>query len=131
MCLTKKSFIPRIALRNKVTYKWCINSNEELITYFRKEKVKLGKVYTGEFQKFYKGSILDFIIESLLSTFISDGFIHSFNNLKSAYIHAPIYHSYDTLNLVKCTIPKFTLYFIGKDGEIASRKLRYDKILSI
>lgn len=56
---------------------------------------------------------------------IDSGYIHSFNSLERAkkVLNSP------NICIVECIIPIGTLYWIGDDCDIASRKLRYNKII--
>lgn len=124
MCLTKKSMIPRIALKDIVVYKILIkDSKGNLFTPIVCDHVKLGYTYKGIF-----GISNDelrnqrSLISSLFSKYITSGYIHSYTD---KYYAACRY----TGRLVKCIIPKGTLYFIGDDFDIASRKLKYVEII--
>ena len=118
----KKSIIPRIALKNIIVYKILIKESNNLFFYtpITGDKIVIGKTYKGifRFSKYYPKSL----IKSLFSKCIASGYIHSF---KDKEYHSSNYNSI----LVKCIIPKGTLYFIGKDDDIASRKLKYVEII--
>ena len=121
MCLFKKSLIPRITLKPKTVYKIVSKSyNNGCCTYFMEDKVNLGKIYTG---KFTKREIFSFLFER----YIDSGFIHSYSeniDLESI-IFEYIKLGAENLALIKCEIPRFTLYYNGHEDEIASRRLKY------
>lgn len=123
MCLTKKNIIPRIALKDIVVYKYLKRNEEgELCTIFTDNVVKIGGIYKGEFNYYdYSGlpSSSSNFIESLFSKVIDTGYIHSYVISENMFANKVC---------VKCIIPRGTLYFIGKDKDIASRKLKYVNI---
>lgn len=120
MCLYKKYKFPRIALTNKKVYKGVtkkiLGIGEIYITPFRGIYVKLGEVYKGIFTE---GNITS----SIFSKIIEDGYIHCYERK----IFAKNDWNYDAI--IECEIPKWTLYWVGMKGEIATRKLRYLKIV--
>lgn len=145
MCLTKKSKVPRIALKDKVVYKVIYKIteafNDKYETFIQHSPVEINKTYKGVFtnnyyfcikhkyrpNKYYliKNKILAFIYSLFFTEDIYCGYIHSYTNYK-------IIENYDFIKMavkVKCIIPKGTLYFIGKNNEITSRKLKYVEIL--
>lgn len=87
------------------------------------DKIVIGKMYKGIFKHVVFGSYYPkCLIKSLFSKRIASGYIHSFTNQEEA---KNMYRGV----LVKCIIPKGTLYFIGKNDDIASRKLKYVEII--
>lgn len=138
MCLEKKSSIPKIATKDIIVYKILISENNKLFTPYYKNNIKIGKTYKGIFNKYnifikhrlytFNNSIICFLISLFFSKVIYSGYIHSYNNYDilfnfNNWLYCNNYY------IVKCIIPKGTLYFIGKNGDIASRKLKYVKII--
>lgn len=125
MCLLKKSIIPKITLKPKTVYK-IINKtyNNEYYTHFTGDKVNLEKTYSG---KFFKLDVFSF----LFSKYIDSGFIHSYSEKNNLELTILEYKEQTTekLILVKCEIPKFTLYYEGYGDEIASRRLKYIEVV--
>lgn len=124
MCLRKFKKLPRIATKDIEVYKIVYTPNKfpnELWTIFRNYQVEIGKTYKGQ------GLRIKGLIKSLFTKTIKAGYIHSFSEYSKAIM--VITHSFFSKNkanmIVKCIIPKGTLYFIGEDREIASRKLKY------
>ena len=122
MCLVKKSFIPRIALYPKRVYK-LINriynikkKNYDYITPYAHYPIKIGETYIGEFK-------YSTLTGSFTASTLNDGYIHCFKDLKSAR-NSKIFG-----RPVECIIPAGTLYWIGVGGEIATRKLKYIKLV--
>lgn len=119
MCLFKKSFIPIIALKDIVVYKKVYKKcNGILITPITLDVIEIGKTYKGKFcslDTFGTPSFSPSFIKSLFSKEIDTGYIHSCVHPKGAVLR----------KVIKCIIPKGTLYFIGNRGDIASRKLKY------
>lgn len=125
----KKSYIPRIALRDittyKVVYKTSTFKKETFCTPYRDCLVRLNQTYTGEFIRPFG------FLKSLFEECLEDGFIHSCSKIDRAIIFKCRLNS-ETLHyneVVECIIPKGTIYFIGKYNDIASRKLKYIKII--
>lgn len=116
--------IPRIALKDIVVYKKLVrDSKDNLFTPVICDCVKLGYTYKGIFgisNDELKNSRN--LIFSLFSKYITSGYIHSYTD---KYYAACKHSGY----LVKCIIPKGTLYFIGYNFDIASRKLKYVEII--
>lgn len=138
MCLEKKSRIPRIATKNIIVYKILKSEDNKLFTQFYGYKVEIGKTYKGIFDKYhifikhglriFTNNIICFLISLFYSKFITSGYIHSY----SSYANIPYIFKYCYINnyyIIKCIIPRGTLYFIGKDNDIASRKIKYIKII--
>lgn len=119
MCLYKKSRVPRIAMRDITVYKIVITKNHKYVTLFRNYEIELGKTYKGIF---YGDNIIIELILSLLYHAIFDGYIHSYCKLEK-WMFKP-HHT-----IMKCVIPRGTLYFIGDDNDIASRKLKYIEVI--
>ena len=55
--------------------------------------------------------------------------IHSYKNESPARLMARLNMCKNAI-VVECTIPRFSLYWIGDAGDIVSNKLKYIKILS-
>ena len=69
-----------------------------------------------------------FLISLFYSKFITSGYIHSY----SSYANIPYIFKHCYINnycIIKCIIPRGTLYFIGKDNDITSRKIKYIEII--
>lgn len=118
--------IPRIALKDIVVYKVLEGSPKiHLCTPITKDKIVIGKTYKRVFQESIVPIPLCIInypkdlISSFFSKHIASGYIHS-----CTYLIKDVYRT-----TVKCIIPKGTLYFIGDNFDIASRKLKYVEII--
>ena len=145
MCLTKKSYIPRIAIRDITTYKVVTNPDdclsEHYFTPFQVDVIKLGRVYKGRFRKYmwygfklrtrYTDGIfnipfLQFLLSIFFSKVITSGYIHSYTSYDPV---VKLNLLPDVYSIVQCVIPRGTLYFIGRNNDIASRKLKYVEII--
>lgn len=118
MCLIKKYKYPRFTIFSKTVYKRLDKENGMFVTPCRSNLVKMGETYIAEpFDK-------DIIKQAIHKESLDEGFIHCYKNYKFA--HARAYrHEY----IAKCKIPAFTFYFIGSGGELATRKIKYIKII--
>lgn len=139
MCLEKKSLIPRIATKDIIVYKILIPENNKLLTPFYKNEIEIGKTYKGIFDKYniiiknkrytFHNSIICFLISLFFSKIIDSGYIHSYSNYYLSFNAINWFYGNYYYRIAKCIIPKGTLYFIGKHDDIASRKLKYIKII--
>lgn len=122
MCLYKKSRIPRIATKDIVVYKvlraYKIEGKKEYQTIFKSSQVWMNSTFTGVFKD-------ESFLGSLFSHIIYSGYIHSFTTLEKARIVKCL----PEYCIAECIIPKGTLYWTGNSQDIASRKLRYNKII--
>ena len=120
MCLRKFKKLPRIATKDIEVYKIVQISDKfpnELWTTFRNYQVEIGKTYKGQ----------DLRIKGLIkSLFIKRLKWDIFTLFECIYFNTYGHFFFNKANMiVKYIIPKGTLYFIGEDREIASRKLKY------
>lgn len=124
MCLVKLHKYPKITIFPKTVYKVIhVSSDGKFLTPYRAYSVELGKTYTGKFmwRRTFKNTIH--------TNFIEDGFIHAYTTIEDA-ITEKLSLGDISIRIVKCRIPAFTYYYIGKHNDIASRKLKYtNKIL--
>ena len=119
MCLIKKNWIPRIALRDKKVYKCVISYNLHYYAPYIRKLIKF-PIDKGEFV--YNNNL----IKSLFTKYIEDGYIHVFDNYESAKNDVQYFSSVgEKAVILTCVIPKFTIYFIGNDYDIATRKIKY------
>ena len=119
MCLVKKSWIPRITLRNKKVYKYVISYNLQYYSPYIRKLIKF-PIDKGEFV--YNNNLF----KSLFTKYIEDGYIHVFDNYEFAEQNAQIFSIIGEKSVIfTCIIPKFTIYFIGQEHDIATRKIKY------
>ena len=139
MCLIKKSRIPRIATKDIIVYKTLIPRNNKLFTPYYNNNIEIGKTYKGIFDKYniiiknkrytFHNSIICFLISLFFSETIDSGYVHSYNINYILTFNDIFFFFFFYYRIVKCIIPKGTLYWIGKHDDIASRKLKYVKII--
>lgn len=135
MCLTKTKRLPRIAIKDIVVYKVLLEVDDNLLTPYQDYPVEIGKTYTGSFKECYSSTgLLHKIYHYICSIFnknITGGYIHSYYDEQAAKICSKYWCRFYPTYVVKCVIPKGSIYFIGENGrECASIKLRYDEIVS-
>ena len=125
MCLVKKSLIPKITKTNKIVYKVVLTNklNGSIYTPCIRVNVKINNTYKGVFRRKRE------IFYSIFSKKIYSGFIHTWTKLEAAQEYKSYLSEWsgkDTLvRIIGCSIPKNTLYYIGDDNDIATRKLTY------
>lgn len=118
MCLIKKYKYPRFTIFPKTVYKRLDEENGMLVTPCQRNLIRMGETHIAK--PYYKNIIKKAINKESLD----EGFIHCYKNYKYA-----CEHGYFTEHIAKCRIPAFTIYFIGCYGEIATRKLKYIKMM--
>ena len=118
MCLEKKGMISlRYAWKPKKVYKilekYRVNDNIKYITPYIAEEVEIGK------EMIPKTSL----IKGLCSSYLTNEVIHCYEDWSTAMLHIP-WSLYDlSYVIVKCTIPAGTFYWVGKCGDIGTRKV--------
>lgn len=121
MCLTKKSIFPRFTLKDKIVYK-IVYENNILGTVYRTpyqyQVITFNKEYKGEW-------FCSNLIISLFDSEISDGYIHSIKDLETTELYIRKASFCKPVYILKAVIPKYTLYWEGKDNDIASRRIKY------
>lgn len=108
MCLLSKTEKPYIAKEDMVVYKVTIKVWKTYYSFFRDfpynlnasyEETEEGEIKKGE--EFYH---------------IGKGWIHSYQNTE-------VLSFFKCCNILKCIVPKGTLYYVGTDGDICSKRL--------
>lgn len=119
MCLIKIHRLPKLSIFSKTVYKCLIPVDYDcFVTPYTQSPIKMGETYKGKFVSKRN------LISSIAKREIADGFIHSYISLRVAkYMRC-----YGEV-IVECEIPPFTLYYEGDYDEIASKKLKYLKIV--
>lgn len=119
MCLIiKKNEQPQMAKEDIVVYKHIIRDDEFPDVYktsFQYAPVKIGETYSSKLEKDDAGDV-------------SIG-LHAYAYLHDADSEADGYHE----TLVQCTIPKGSMFYIGRFGGMlayASDTLRYDEVIN-
>lgn len=142
MCLTKTKRLPRIATKDITVYKVLMEINGNLLTPYQDYPVEIGKTYIGSFKDcyvsvphlLYKSYFLYKIYNYICSIFSKDitgGYVHSYSSEQAAHYSCRYLSHFSPMYVVKCTIPKGSIYFIGESGsQYASSKLRYSTIVS-
>lgn len=125
MCLIKKHTFPKKSSKPITVYK-VLKLQENLlyppyISY--NGPVSIGEIYAGMDR--YKNNHI--VFRSIFKKEIEEGFIHSFNNLYTAREEAPYVDGKKVI--VECEIPADTFYYEGQSCDLASRKLKYVKII--
>lgn len=119
MCLIKKHKFPKIAFRPIKVYKVLYNFNNCLYSPYFGCKVINNKIKA----KYFK------IPEIVWEENIYGCGVHAFSTLKEviqAKENLEIFQN-PFMKIYECIIPPFTLYWNGKEGNIASRKLKIKK----
>ena len=124
MCLTTKQKWPKIAWKPITTYKvvYSPNNHPSLLTLFQGFPIQIGCTYKESLI-----NILRWRIKITGMHLMRKG-IHSYKNESPARLLARLNICKNAI-VVECTIPRFSLYWIGDNGDIVSNKLKYVKIL--
>lgn len=131
MCLFKKRQFPKRSDSDIVVYKVLLIASfsynifhRDYVTPFRYKSVDINKPQIANDYLYTK------FIKSIFSKNIEEGFIHAYSEYnkvldlferKKKEIFKPC--------IFKCIIPKGTYYYEGSCGEIACRKLIYNKLI--
>ena len=111
MCLYKKHFLPKRATKDIPVYKALTEiPNSCMVTPYMKMPIKFNTVIKAGKEGFWKSVFDEWKVEG--------GFIHSYTNL---YTAKKMQDNNETI--FRAIIPKWSLYFIGENHEIASTKL--------
>lgn len=111
MCLNKSHLIPKISNGNVYCTKVCDKLHGKFYTLCQNCEWKFSS------PQIPKGGLLKFI----LSFHIYGAGVHAMQKI----IPASKFIKQNGRYLILCKVPKGTMYYIGKDGDIASRKLEY------
>lgn len=124
MCLLTKQRWPKIAWKPITTYKVVHSPGYYplFLTLFQCVPILIGETYKETLRNIFR-SRKEF----------SKGYemyfgLHSYTNEDFSRSIARCYEDHDT-KVVECTIPRFSLYWIGNNNDIVSNKLKYVKIL--
>lgn len=131
MCLYKKHRFPKISNRDIVVYKVLLIASfsynifhRDYVTPFKYKLVDINKPQIANDYLYTN------FIESIFSKIIEEGFIHAYTEYNIAL---NLFNNMKQNNqrpcLFKCIIPKGTYYYEGFCGEIACRKLIYNKFI--
>lgn len=124
MCLITDHFFPKISFRKIKVYKIAIFKDGGFITPFQHvnllEKTKERFIFPKN-----KVSKERYIIE--------EGMIHAFKTKKCAitakydiYYMSPF--SKDSIRIIPAYIPPFTRYYIGENGDICAKRMKYENL---
>lgn len=120
MCLIKKHKFPKIAFKSIKVYKILYNYNNCLYSPYFGCKVINKKIKA----KYFK------IPEIVWEEDINGCGVHAFSTLKEAMQvkeNLEIFHQNPLMKIYECIIPPFTLYWNGKGGDIAARRINIKK----
>ena len=124
MCLATKQKWPKIAWKPITTYKVVYSPYDypSLLTLFQSFPIQIGCAYKVSLIKILKTRI------KVSGIHLMRKGIHSYKKESPARFMARLNMNKNTI-VVKCTIPRFSLYWIGDNDDIVSNKLKYVKIL--
>ena len=123
MCLSSIKG-PFKAKKDFVVYKHIINDGRGYFTSFRRAKIEIGKTYESELTVDFR---VDWSLENSKYSVVETG-LHSYVNFEDANEQAVHFKEV----LVKCIVPKGSIYYTGKFASrpsIASDTLTYVKEL--
>ena len=131
MCLITKQKWPKIAWKPITTYKvvYFLEGYQSFLTMFQSSPIRIGKTYKETLKNIF-GSRKKFSTWLVIALDAYEMYfgLHSYTNEDDSRAIARRYDKHDT-RIVKCIIPRFSLYWVGVDNDIVSNKLKYVKIL--
>ena len=129
MCLQTNQKWPKIAWKPITTYKVVYGYKNPYKTMYQREKIQIGQTYKESVDDILKSrySFMDIVEDKKFYNF-NQG-LHSCTKKDIAKDIAEYFDVLYPTNIVECTIPRFSLYWIGNNGDIVSNKLKYVKIL--
>jgi hypothetical protein len=127
MCLTTKQKWPKIAWRPITVYKVVYKNENSYKTVYQGATIHIGKTYRESVFNMLKNR-QSFIYECKKYYEFYEG-LHSVTEKDSAQTIANYFDVLYLTEVVECTIPRFSLYWIRNNNYIVSNKLKYVKIL--
>jgi hypothetical protein len=128
MCLTTKQKWPKIAWKPITVYKVIYGYPNNYRTLYQRMPIDISKTYRESVYNILKNRKYLPQIEEKGYYALNEG-LHSVKDRITALAIADYYEILYPIQIVKCTIPRFSLYWIGVDNDIVSNKLKYVKIL--
>lgn len=129
MCLTTKQKWPKIAWRPITVYKVVCGWEDPYRTIYLKAKIQIGKTYRESVYNILKNKQCFTCLDDETKYYRFHEGIHSVIEKDAAQIISTYFDVLYPTEIVECTIPRFSLYWIGVDNDIVSNKLKYVKIL--
>ena len=121
---------PKIAWKPITVYKVIYGYPNNYKTLFRKVPTDIGKTYRESVYNILKNKqYLACLEEEEIKYYEFHEGIHSVIEKDAAQIISTYFDVLYPTEIVECTIPRFSLYWIGVDNDIVSNKLKYVKIL--
>ena len=128
MCLTTKQKWPKIAWKPITVYKVIYGYPNNYRTLYQRMPIDIGETYRESVYNILKNRKYLLMIEEKGYYEFNEG-LHSVKDRITALAIANYYEVLYPVQIVECTIPRFSLYWIGIDNDIVSNKLKYMKIL--
>ena len=128
MCLTTKQKWPKIAWKPITVYKVIYGYPNNYRTLYQRMPIDIGETYRESVYNILKNRKYLLKIEEKGYYEFNEG-LHSVKDRITALAIANYYEVLYPVQIVECTIPRFSLYWIGIDNDIVSNKLKYMKIL--
>ena len=128
MCLTTKQKWPKITWKPITVYKVIYGYPNNYRTLYQRMPIDIGETYRESVYNILKNRKYLLKIEEKGYYEFNEG-LHSVKDMIPALTIADYYKVLYPVQIVECTIPRFSLYWIGIDNDIVSNKLKYVKIL--
>ena len=129
MCLTTKQKWPKIAWKPITTYKVVYGYKDYYKTMYQNANIQIGKTYRESVYNILQNRKYSLHIDEGKKYYDFHEDLHSVTEKNAAKSIAKHYYVLYLTEVVECTIPRFSFYWIGNDGDIVSNKLKYVKIL--
>lgn len=129
MCLTTKQKWPKIAWKPITVYKVVVKWRDCYKTVYQGASIHIGKTYRESVNNMLQNRQCSLDIDECKKYYNFYEGLHSVIEKDTAQPIADYFGVLYYTEIVECTIPRFSLYWVGVDNDIVSNKLKYVKIL--
>lgn len=129
MCLTTRQKYPKIAWKPITVYKVIYGYPNKYRTLYQCMPIDIGETYRESAHHILENRTCFRCSDTGKKYYNFYEGLHSVKDRSTALVIANCYKILYPVQIVECTIPRFSFYWIGDKGDIVSNKLKYVKIL--